>query len=265
MSPSAQRISGIRPPASIPPGQSQVTIPVIAPIGKPKIAEFEYLSDPTYIPPSAQAPTLAPGLPTPDLPTTPTPNDDLRRTQPNKVTVQFTNAVANIGPPCADAGALTDWQSGTAVAWGKGISVQGVAGPPGADRLVQIALNQIDKPYVWGSQGPESFDCSGLMRWSYGQIGLRIPQGTGRSSGRGQWYDMKPVDQTNVKPGDLVFFDLGGSGYVDHVAMLVGDINSDGKWDIVHAANPKLGVRTDYSVFESSYYSSKILGFRTAR
>ena len=130
--------------------------------------------------------------------------------------------------------------------------------PAGDARVLQIALNQLGKPYVWGAKGPERFDCSGLTEWSYGQIGVRIPRGTA-----GQWPEMRPVEAALLQPGDLVFFAIEG-GRVDHVG-LVGDFNSDGQWDLLHAANPTLGVRIDYSLFQSRYYAPRIVGFRTAR
>ncbi|HEU4328495.1 MAG TPA: NlpC/P60 family protein, partial [Roseiflexaceae bacterium] len=79
------------------------------------------------------------------------------------------------------------------------------------------------------------------------------------------WPGMTPVGREAVQPGDLIYFDLAGTGRIDHVGMLVGDLNGDGRWDMVHAANPDLGVRIDYGVFESRYYAPRIRGFRTAR
>jgi cell wall-associated NlpC family hydrolase len=144
------------------------------------------------------------------------------------------------------------------VAWGIEEPLA-VAAPPGAARVVQIALNQVGKPYIWGAKGPAAFDCSGLMTWAYGQIGIRIPHGTA-----GQWPGLPAVDRSAIQPGDLIYFAIGG-GRVDHVGMLVGDLNGDGRWDMVHAASPALGVRVDYGVFESAYYQPKIVGLRTAR
>ena len=48
-------------------------------------------------------------------------------------------------------------------------------------------------------------DCSGLASWSYAQIGIRIPNGTA-----GQWPQMRTVEQAQIKPGDLIFFAIGG-------------------------------------------------------
>ena len=68
--------------------------------------------------------------------------------------------------------------------------------------LIQLALAQVGKPYVWGAKGPEQFDCSGLVAWLYAQIGIRIPVGTA-----GQWPQMQPVTTADLQPGDLVFMD----------------------------------------------------------
>jgi cell wall-associated NlpC family hydrolase len=179
---------------------------------------------------------------------------DLADDDRQSVTIQWT-AGELAGPACGHPGVLTDWASGQ----GNPIAV---AAPPGADRVVQIALGQVGKPYVWGAKGPNSFDCSGLMTWSYAQIGLSIPQGTA-----GQWPLMQSVARNQLKAGDLVFMDTNDPvrGEITHVGMLVGDLNGNGEWDMVHAASPALGVRVDYDIFSSPYYAGRILGFRTAR
>jgi cell wall-associated NlpC family hydrolase len=249
-------------PTSIPPGASAVVVPIIAPPGTPETVELDVVVAPDQVPPLPTATTLA-GTPTAMPTRTPTPqtgNPDLRATADAILSVQW-SAAAWLPPgaaPCADPGALTDWSNADAVAWGVEEPLA-VAAPPGAARVVQIALNQVGKPYVWGAKGPAAFDCSGLMTWAYGQIGIRIPHGTA-----GQWPGLPAIDRSAIQPGDLIYFAIGG-GNVDHVGMLVGDLNGDGRWDMVHAASPALGVRVDYGVFESAYYQPKIVGLRTAR
>ena len=76
---------------------------------------------------------------------------------------------------------------------------------------------------------------------------------------------MQSISAADLQPGDLVFMDTEGAGRVTHVGMLAGDLNGDGQWDMVHAANPALGVRVDYNIFQSAYYAARIVGFRTAR
>jgi len=266
MSALSLEVSGMRPPPDrIPPGESTVTIPILAPPGTPATVEIVFDADPAYIP-NLPTSTVGPGTPT-TIPapeaaptTTPLPNTDLHEQESHAFTVQWTDgSLRGIGPPCNDPGVITSWEDSRYVAWGRNV-VLWVAAPPGASRLIQIVLNQVGKRYIWGAKGPEAFDCSGLASWSYGQIGIVIPQGTG-----GQWPNMRPATPGELQPGDLIFFDILGRGRIDHVGILVGDLNGDGKWDMVHAANPDLGVRVDYNVFESAYYAPRIRGFRTAR
>jgi hypothetical protein len=263
----ALALAGVALPDRIPAGASSVQVPILAPRGIPHIVELRIWADAARFPALPTATVLA-GTPTPTAePTmepqgTPTPNDALAVGQGAWLTVQWTNTeLASQLPPCGDPGAMTDWNyDDPSTVYGRPV-VGAVEAPPGTDRLVQIALNQVGKRYVFGAKGPEQFDCSGLATWSYAQIGIGIPQGTA-----GQWPGMRLVDASQLRPGDLVFFAFGRLGdRVDHVGMLVGDLNGNGAWDMVHAASPELGVRIDYDIFTSAYYSSHLAGFRTAR
>jgi len=261
----AMQLAGIDDlPTTIPSGTSRVTVPIIAPLGEPEAVDITFLGDPSFNPAMPQ-PTVGLGTPTPMIPIVPTAtpiggNPYLRAPGENTITIQWSNAVwkAPGAQPCGDPGVLTDWSSSST--WGMPVPVVGVAAPAGSSRLIQLALNQVGKPYVWGAKGPERFDCSGLVSWAYAQIGIGIPQGTA-----GQWPQMTPAVPPNVFPGDLVFFDIAGKGQIDHVGMLVGDLNGDGRMDMVHAANPDLGVRVDYDIFDSPYYAPRVRGYRTAR
>lgn len=263
----AQEIAGgAELPLVIPPGQSQVLVPVLAPVGQPETVDVIFIGNPAasyLIPTATPAPgvTLVPGTPTAIPSPTLVGNVELQNLNPQFITVQWTATTwAPPGSePCGDPGALTDWGSDPASTWGEPILVGGPPPPPGADRLVQIALAQVGKPYVWGSKGPTTFDCSGLCTWSYAQIGIGIPNGS-----RAQFGGMKPVTAGELRPGDLIFFSIAGTDRIDHVGLLA-DVNADGAWDLIHAASPKLGVRVDYNVFSSAYYQARIRGFRTAR
>ncbi|MCA1840601.1 MAG: NlpC/P60 family protein [Actinomycetota bacterium] len=95
---------------------------------------------------------------------------------------------------------------------------------------VQTAYDQIGKPYRWGAAGPSSFDCSGLMLYSWGKAGVSLPH-----SSREQFAVTKHVSRDALQPGDLVFF---GSP-IHHVGMYVGNGN------MVHAPETGETVQID--------------------
>ncbi len=263
----AQEIAGgAALPELIPPGTSTVRVPVLAPVGAPETVELIFVDNPAAqypFPSSTPVPgvTITPDAPMPTFTPTPTGNPLLQDRTPQFISVQWTNTtwVPPGGEACGDPGALTDWGNDAGSAWGEPVLVGGPPPPPGASRLVQVALAQVGKRYVWGSKGPTTFDCSGLASWSYAQIGIGIPNGS-----RSQFAGMTPVDAGAIQPGDLIFFAIDSPTRIDHVGMLA-DVNGDGVWDLIHAASPTLGVRVDYGVFTSAYYQPKIRGFRSAR
>ncbi len=227
-------------PEMIPPGESRVIAPIIAAPGQPHMVELRLPMQGTQ--PSAE----------------PTPNADLRPAQARILTVQWINA-EHVGPACDSPGALTDWSSADPKAPARDAMLE-VKAPEGTSRVIEIALAQVGKRYVWGAEGPNVFDCSGLMYWSYGQIGIRIPRTTAT-----QWPAMHPVAASEWQPGDLVYMDTrtvaqgfqGFPQHVTHVGMLA-DLDQDGRWDLIHAASPKLGVRLEMDVLSSSYYSKRM-------
>lgn len=77
---------------------------------------------------------------------------------------------------------------------------------------VRAALSRLGRPYVWGATGPNQFDCSGLVQWSYAQAGIHL----GRTTYQ-QINDGIPVARSQVRPGDLVFPHAG------HVQMAIGN------------------------------------------
>lgn len=81
--------------------------------------------------------------------------------------------------------------------------------------IVTEALGQIGRPYVYGGNTPDGFDCSGLVQYSYGQAGISLPRTTGEQLKTG-----KEISLSDAEPGDLLFYKLGGGL---HVAIYVGD------------------------------------------
>lgn len=87
--------------------------------------------------------------------------------------------------------------------------------PTGRDgravQAVRAALSRLGTPYVWGATGPDRFDCSGLVQWSYARAGIRLQRTT-----YDQIHQGVPVARSQVRPGDLVFPHTG------HVQMALG-------------------------------------------
>lgn len=79
---------------------------------------------------------------------------------------------------------------------------------------LRAALTQRGKPYVWGAEGPGSYDCSGLVKWAFAQEGISLPHYTGSL-----WNSGMHVSRDNLEPGDLVFFFAD----ISHVGIYIGN------------------------------------------
>jgi cell wall-associated NlpC family hydrolase len=96
-----------------------------------------------------------------------------------------------------------------------GAAAPNVAAPgPKAAIAIAAAKSKLGHDYVYGATGPNTFDCSGLTSWAYGQAGITIPRNSSAQSVFGT-----AVSKSALLPGDLVFF---GSP-VHHVGMYLGD------------------------------------------
>ena len=86
---------------------------------------------------------------------------------------------------------------------------------PRAARAVAFALGQRGKPYRWGAEGPDAFDCSGLTWAAWQAAGVTIPR-----TAAGQLADLPRV-RGRLQPGDLLIYRSRGPSR-RHVAMVVG-------------------------------------------
>lgn len=100
--------------------------------------------------------------------------------------------------------------------------------------LIQNAMQFLGYPYVFGTRGPNTFDCSGFVHYVYKiTYNIYLPASSQTQSGMG-------VGVTELKPGDLLFFDgFRGSGVVSHVGIYIGN------GQMIHALSPSTGVRID--------------------
>ncbi|MGY4646657.1 C40 family peptidase [Mycobacterium sp. URHB0021] len=84
-----------------------------------------------------------------------------------------------------------------------------------ANLAVAAAKSKQGAPYVWGAEGPNAFDCSGLVQWAYRQAGVDLPRTT---------YDLvhsgTPVSRENIRAGDIILCNWQ-KGRPEHVVMAV--------------------------------------------
>jgi cell wall-associated NlpC family hydrolase len=99
-------------------------------------------------------------------------------------------------------------------------------------------------PYEWGAAGPASFDCSGLVQWSFAQAGVAMPRVAADQARTGP---AVPVSQ--LVPGDLLFYhtDPTAPGYISHVAIYLGN-----GW-MIQAPQPGLRVQVVPANFGSQF------------
>ena len=97
-----------------------------------------------------------------------------------------------------------------------------------ARAAIEAAIADLGKPYVFGAEGPDAFDCSGLIQQAWRQAGVELPRTSSEQAEAGQ-----QVPLSQIQPGDLVIYYAGRS----HIGMYVGD----GK--IIHAPHPGTQVR----------------------
>ena len=110
------------------------------------------------------------------------------------------------------------------------------------ERAALLALRVAGTPYRWGGESPESgFDCSGLIRWAYGRLGVDVPHNS-----YALWSTGKPVVSSRMRVGDvLVFSGLG------HVGLYVGNGH------MVHS--PYSGKAVEVVSLGSTNYGSRLV------
>ncbi|MEW9080783.1 C40 family peptidase [Terrisporobacter glycolicus] len=113
--------------------------------------------------------------------------------------------------------------------------------------IVKMAHEQLGKPYVWGAEGPNSFDCSGLVHYIFGKHKIQTPRVS-----RDQYKIGKTVSKSNLQPGDLIFSSTASDGQVTHVGIYVGN------GQMIHAPNSKSVVKK--VDINNSYWKSVYVG-----
>ena len=118
-------------------------------------------------------------------------------------------------------------------------------------QIVELAKKYIGGRYVWGANGPNAFDCSGLTQYVYAKNGIGLNRTAAEQAKQGV-----KVSKNELEAGDLVFFkkiNSVGAG-VSHVGIYIGN----GKF--IHASTPAKGIRVDN--LSDDYYTTR---FHSAR
>ena len=117
--------------------------------------------------------------------------------------------------------------------------------PTLGQRAAKAALRAVGVPYRWGGSSPAGgFDCSGLVYWAYGRLGISVPHSSYALYGLG-----RNVPRSRLKPGDVLFF--SGLG---HVGLYIG------RGRMVHA--PQSGRTVEIVPLGRSHYGSRLVGAR---
>ncbi len=113
--------------------------------------------------------------------------------------------------------------------------------------IVDTAMKYLGVKYVWGGTSPSGFDCSGLVQYVCRQNGISVSRTSSAQAKNGV-----AVSKSNLQPGDLVFFQSGGS--IHHVGIYIGN------GQMIHA--PQTGDVVKISSINTAY---RINGYACAR
>ncbi|UWD47872.1 NlpC/P60 family protein [Clostridioides difficile] len=116
-----------------------------------------------------------------------------------------------------------------------------------AKTVISEAKKHLGKPYKWGGNGPNSFDCSGLMVYCFKKVSINLPRTARQQGTKG-----KAVNKVSLQTGDLVFFSKNGpEGEITHVGMFIGN------GEFIHA--PHEGDVVKISKLNGSYYTKNFV------
>jgi peptidoglycan endopeptidase LytE len=125
--------------------------------------------------------------------------------------------------------------------------------PTTGQRIIGIAQQYVGAPYVLGGASPVTgFDCSGLVQWVLGQLGVTVGHDAAGQYGVGD-----PVPSDQLAPGDLVFFANTYMPGITHVGVYVGN------GEFVDAGTERTGVRR--ASLKEPYWAARFVGARRVR
>ena len=112
--------------------------------------------------------------------------------------------------------------------------------------IAALAKSMLGTPYRYGGSSPNGFDCSGLVYYTHGKLGIKVP----RTSNK-QFNFAKPIKINRLQVGDVVFFRLNKKN-ISHIGIYIGNNR------FIHA--PVSGKKVSINYLNEPYWKSKIAG-----
>ena len=125
-------------------------------------------------------------------------------------------------------------------------------------KIANYALSKQGSRYYWGAQGPNYFDCSGLVYWAHNQAGVKI----GRTTAAGYAGSGKSISYSNLQIGDVITFNYGRG--VAHIGIYIGSgrmVHASGKGSETVGQDPNQCVKVT-SIAPGSYFYNYIYNCR---
>ena len=109
------------------------------------------------------------------------------------------------------------------------------------EKALEYALSRVGKPYVWGGNGPDEFDCSGLIIWSYSQVDLNIKFKIGNEFFSDASVDdlynfnIVQISPSNLRPGDIIFL-TNDANRITHGGLFI-NWTDESTFKYIHASS----------------------------
>ncbi len=114
------------------------------------------------------------------------------------------------------------------------------------ETIVAISRQMLGAPYRYGGESPQGFDCSGLVRYVYRQIGVTVPH-----SSRQLFRQARKVRTDQLQPGDLLFFSIS-KAKISHVGIYAA------RGNFIHA--PSSGKQVSIARLDNPYWEARLVG-----